>query len=145
MKKLVGYLVALAIAVGAYLYLGSQAAHAETCSTRTTHYQGHTASGTGEATVTVTRTCGDVRVVGFKGRYAYVSGERATVTRSERYDREGSRWVRVAEHSFRSARYATGRVTVTEVWIRGCAKTEEVDTSTPKGTYSQRITDSRVC
>lgn len=115
-------------------------AQAATCATRTTHYVGTTASGTREATVAVTRTCGDVKVEGFKGSYAYRSGETATEVYTERWNREGGSWIVAAKHETRVAHYATGRTTTTRTDRVGCHETRVTTTVTGAGTRTTTTT-----
>lgn len=144
MIKRILAIAALAGAAFSGVALTGASAQAETCSSRTTHYVGTTASGNREATVAVTRTCGDVKVEGFKGSYAYRSGETATEVYTERWNREGGSWIVAARHETRVAHYATGRTTTTVTNRVGCHETRVTTSVTGAGTRTT-TTNKTVC
>lgn len=135
-------LAALAGSLFAGIGVASGTAQAATCSTRTTHYAGTTASGTREATVALVRTCGTTKVEGFKGSYAYRSGETATEVYTERWVRVRGSWIVAAKHETRVAHYTTGRVTTTTTDRVGCY--EKRVTTSVSGTGTRTTTTSKM-
>lgn len=144
MKKLCGYMVVLAIGFAGYLFVGSQAAHAATCGTRTTVVAKTLASGEVERTRSVTRTCTATKAETFSGAYRYVSGEAATVARTEAWVRDRGAWVIKAERQVRAATYATGRRTVTTTVRSYCNERVTTVSVSPSSTRTSVVTKT-VC
>lgn len=138
-SRLAGLVLAGGVALAAASAVGVPA-QAATCTVRTTHYAGTTASGTQETYTRVTRACGATKTETFAGSYAYSSGEKATETRSERWARQSGAWVVQAEHETRVAHYATGRTTTTVTNRVGCHETRTTTTVTGAGTRTTTTT-----
>jgi len=94
---------------------------------------------------TDTRQCGDIRIQRTRSRSVYTSGTVSDLTRTRTQAREAGTWITVAQHSVRTAVYATGTVSTTTDDIASCTETRHRHTVYATGRVSDTTTVKPVC